>query len=65
MDSFSSRPESPSNAGLNTSIGLKSSRKRALKGEALRQNEKMIRDEENDQTSDFIEYLELLVDFFK
>lgn len=68
LDSVSSRPESPSNA-LNTSIGLTNGRSRrkrgALKSEALRNNEKRIRDEESDQHTDFIEYLELLVDVYK
>jgi hypothetical protein len=47
----SSRPESPSKGALNTSLGLtRPPRRKAgtLKSEALRSNEKSIRDEEND-----------------
>jgi Asp-tRNA(Asn)/Glu-tRNA(Gln) amidotransferase C subunit len=36
-----------------------------LKTEALKNAEKTIRAQDSDQTTDFIEYLELLVDFFK
>lgn len=68
MDSVSSRPSSPTAAGggsvLNTSGNLR--KKRALKTEALRMNEKKIREEEGgDQTTDFVEYLEFLVEYFK
>jgi len=68
----SSRPQSPSNAALNNSIlntseNLKSSHRRrvAYKNEALRQNELKIREEEDDQSTDFVEYLEFIVDCFK
>ena len=53
---------------MNTSSvggGYKSKRRALLKSETLRQNEKKIRSEEQDQTTDFIEYLEFLVDYFK
>ncbi len=40
-------------------------KKKALKSEALKANEKRIRDLELDQTTDFIEYLEFLVEYFK
>ena len=58
----SQRPESPSGGALNTSTGR---RRKALKSDALKQNEKLIREEESDQVTDFIEYLESLVDFYR
>lgn len=59
----SSRPESPSCA-LNTSGGFERKRK-ALKSDALKLKEKALRDSEGDSTTDFIEYLETLVECYK
>lgn len=67
MDSVTNRLESPNNATsdiLNTSQGTMRKRK-ALKSESLKQNEKVIREQELDQTTDFIEYLEFLAEYFK
>ena len=64
MDSISSR--SPTNSSLNNSGSFgRPSKRRALKSDALKQQEKSIREQESDTTSDFIDYLELLVDYFK
>jgi hypothetical protein len=40
-------------------------KRKALKSEALKQNEKVIREQELDQTTDFIDYLEFLAEYFK
>ena len=67
MDSVTNRAESPSNATsdvLNTSSGT-IRKKKALKSEYLKNNEKLIRVEELDQTTDFVEYLEFLAEYFK
>ena len=67
MDSVTNRAESPSNAtseALNTSSGT-IRKKKALKSEYLKNNEKLIRVEELDQTTDFVEYLEFLAEYFK
>ena len=66
MDSVTNRLESPtnSNSALNTTQGTMR-KKKALKSEALKANEKLIREQELDQTTDFIEYLEFLVEYFK
>jgi hypothetical protein len=49
---------------LNTSSGT-IRKKKALKSEYLKNNEKLIRVEELDQTTDFVEYLEFLAEYFK
>lgn len=71
-ETVSSRPQSPSNAALNTSImnttenlRLSHRRRTAYKNEALRHNEIKIRNEEDDQNTDFVEYLEFIVECFK
>jgi hypothetical protein len=40
-------------------------KKRALKSDSLKQNEKAIRGEELDQITDFVEYLEFLAEYYK
>ena len=67
MDSVTNRVESPTNATseiLNTSQGTMR-KKKALKTEALKQCEMKIREQELDQTTDFIEYLEFVAEYFK
>lgn len=59
----SARPESPSSA-LNTSGGFGRKRK-ALKSDSLKLKEQAIRQSEGDSTTDFIEYVEILVECYK
>ncbi len=40
-------------------------KRKALKSESLKLNEKVIREQELDKTTDFIEYLEFLAEYFK
>jgi hypothetical protein len=40
-------------------------KKKALKSEALKLQEKKLRDQEQDQTTDFIDYLEFLAEYYK
>ena len=63
-----SRTMSPNLSSLNTSQNLRTgsgSRKRAIKSQNLKDKEQLYRQQEDDWSSDFIEFLELLVDFFK
>ena len=59
--------QSPNASSLNTSTNLRlggNNRRRVIKNQALKDKEKKIRNQELDNDSDFIDYLEFLVDFY-
>lgn len=66
LESNTSRTVSPNTSSLNTQTGLRTrTGKRTMKNQLLKEKETKLRQQENDQQTDFIQYLDLLIEFYQ